>query len=59
MSGVEILERIKSLSPTTACIMITAVDEVRTARERQKREPAIIWSNPFPGRIWFPVSSGL
>ena len=31
MSGIELLEKIKTNSPTTECIMITAVDEARTA----------------------------
>ena len=31
MSGIELLEAIKTNSPTTECIMVTAVDEARTA----------------------------
>ena len=31
MSGIELLEAIKTNSPTTECVMITAVDEARTA----------------------------
>jgi two-component system response regulator AtoC len=31
MSGIELLEIIKNISPTTECIMVTAVDEARTA----------------------------
>ena len=31
MSGVELLEVIKNNSPSTECIMISAVDEARTA----------------------------
>lgn len=31
MSGIELLELIKNTSPTTECIMVTAVDEARTA----------------------------
>jgi CheY-like chemotaxis protein len=33
MNALELLERIKTLSPNTACIMLTAVDEVSVAEE--------------------------
>jgi DNA-binding NtrC family response regulator len=33
MGGLELLERIKTLSPTTACIMLTAVNEISVAVE--------------------------
>ena len=37
MSGIELLEAIKTNSPTTECIMITAVDEARTAIQCLKK----------------------
>lgn len=37
MSGIELLEFIKSVSPNTECIMTTAVDEVATAVECLKK----------------------
>ena len=33
MSGIELLERFKELSPQTECIMVTAIDEARVAVE--------------------------
>ena len=37
MDGIELLEIIKSTSPATECIMVTAVDEARTAIQCLKR----------------------
>ena len=37
MSGIELLEIIKSTSPATECIMVTAVDEARTAIQCLKK----------------------
>jgi len=37
MDGVELLEVIKSTSPSTECIMVTAVDEARTAVDCLKK----------------------
>jgi len=31
ISGIDLLEKIKSISPATECIMVTAVDEARVA----------------------------
>lgn len=47
VSGIEVLERIKSLSPTTACIMITAIDEVGTARECREKGACDYLVKPF------------
>ena len=37
MNGLELLERIKAVSPETECIMITAVNEARTAVEALRK----------------------
>ncbi len=47
MSGIELLERIKSLNPATQCIMVTAIDEVETAEECMNKGACDYLVKPF------------
>jgi len=47
MSGMELLERIKSVNLATACVMITAVDDVGTARACREKGACDYLVKPF------------
>ncbi|MHC1744549.1 MAG: response regulator [Syntrophobacteraceae bacterium] len=49
MSGTELLDRIKSVSPATQCIMVTAISEAEMASQCMKKGAFDYLVKPFSG----------
>jgi len=49
MSGTDLLERIKSSSPATGCIMVTAINEVEMAERCMEKGAYDYLVKPFSG----------
>jgi two-component system response regulator AtoC len=50
LDGMALLDLIKTISPTTECIMITAVNDARVRWSAFAKGPMTTWSNPSPAK---------